>query len=80
MATKRRSSALPKNSSPSSKWTPWANDPILQEIYAIREEISAECGHDMQKIYEYFQRKRTTSKVRRARVKTAVQRGTRVAA
>jgi hypothetical protein len=34
----------------------------------------------MQKIYEYFQRKRATSKVRRARVKAVRQRGTRVAA
>jgi len=80
MATKRRSSALPKNSSPSPKWTPWADDPILREIYLTREKISAECGHDMQKIYEYFQRKRVTSKLGRVRIKAAVRRGTRVAA
>jgi hypothetical protein len=56
--------------------------PILQEIYAIREKISAECGHDMQKIYEYFQSKRASSKLKRARVKAVRPRrsGSRVAA
>ena len=79
MVTKHRLSAPPRNSSPSAKWTPWADDPILQEIYAIREKISNECGHDMQKIYEYFQGKRASLKVTRAIVK-ARTRGSKVAA
>jgi hypothetical protein len=79
MATKHRLSAPPRNSSPSAKWTPWADDPILQDIYAIREKISDECGNDMQKIYEYFQGKRANNKVTRAIVKARV-RGGKVAA
>jgi uncharacterized protein (DUF4415 family) len=64
MAKKRRLSVRRKNRSGSTPWTPWASDPILQELYAIREKISAECGHDMQKIYEYFRSKRATKQDR----------------
>jgi hypothetical protein len=80
MATKRQSSVPQKSSSRSRRWTPWADDPILQEIYATREKISAECGHDLQKIYEYFERKRAAGKFRHARDKPVGRRGTKVAA
>lgn len=53
MATNPPLSAPRKNS---SDWTPWADDPILQEVYAIRDAISAECDDDMSKIFEALKR------------------------
>jgi hypothetical protein len=30
------------------------NDPIVEEIHAIREKIAEECGYDMEIIGQYF--------------------------
>jgi hypothetical protein len=63
MATNPPLSAPPKNS---SDWTPWADDPILQEVYAIRDAISAECDDDMSKIFEALKRTASSSTLKKA--------------
>lgn len=37
------------------------NDPIVEEIHRIREEIAAKCNHDMETIVQYLQSRRHES-------------------
>ena len=71
MATNQPSSAPQKSS---SEWTPWADDPILQEVYAIRDAISAECDHDRKKIFERLKGTAATSTLKRSAIQPVVPR------
>jgi len=46
--------------------TPWGGDPILKEVYAIRDAISAECDDDMAKIFEALKRTAKSSTLKKA--------------
>ena len=57
-----------------SEWTPWADDPILQEVYAIRDAISAGCDHDMKKIFQRLKRTAAASTLKRSAIQPVVPR------
>jgi HPt (histidine-containing phosphotransfer) domain-containing protein len=35
------------------------NDPIVEEVHKIREQIARECDDDMERIFEYLKQKET---------------------
>ena len=51
---------------PSSTWTPWQDDEILTEIYAMREAYAAEHGYSVQRIFDDLKRKETNRLARTA--------------
>jgi hypothetical protein len=61
MATRKRQSALPKNSSDRSP----SEDDILREVYAVRDAYAAEHGHDLDRIYADLKRSEAKSCHRR---------------
>jgi hypothetical protein len=68
MATKRRQSAPRRNS---SAWKPWDDDEVLREVYANREAYAAECGYNLDRMFEDLKRKEALSPLRRARITPA---------
>ena len=74
VTTKRRQSAPQRNS---SAWKPWDDDEVLREVYANREAYAAECGYDLDRMFEDLKRKEAASPLRRAKITPAAPDGTR---
>ncbi len=65
MGTTKRASVLPKNSSEEKPW----EDEVLREVYAVRDEYTAEHGHDLDKIYADLKRREAKSRLSRTHVR-----------
>ena len=64
MATTKRPSARPKNSSEQKNW----EDEILRQLYAERDKYAAELGFDLDRIFADLKRRQDKSRMRRTKV------------
>ena len=63
MATTKRPSAPPKNSSEQNPW----EDQVLRQLYAERDKYAAEFGFDLDRIYADLKRREEKSRLRRSK-------------
>ena len=63
MATTKRPSVLPKNSSEQKPW----EDEVLRQLYAERDKYAAELGFDLDRIFADLKRREAKSRMRRSR-------------
>lgn len=69
MATTKRPSVTPKNS---SKQKPW-EDGVLRQLYAERDKYAAEFGFDLDRIFADLKRCEVKSRMRRSKVSAQTQ-------
>jgi hypothetical protein len=62
MATTKRPSAPPKNSSEEKPW----EDEVLRQLYAERDKYAAQLGFDLEKIFADLKRREAKSRLRRS--------------
>ena len=62
MAMEEQQSAHPKSS---SDYEPW-EDEVLRDLYAIRDDYSAEHGYDLDRIYADLKRREANSLLRQS--------------
>ncbi len=60
MAMQEQQSAHPKSS---SDYEPW-EDEVLRDVYAIRDDYSAEHGYDLDRIYADLKQQEVNSRLR----------------
>lgn len=70
MATTKRPSALPKNSSEQKPW----EDEVLRQLYAERDKYAAEFGFDLDRIYADLKRREAKSHMRRTQARRPLTR------
>jgi hypothetical protein len=62
MATTKRPSAPPKNSSEEKPW----EDEVLRQLYKERDKYAAQLGFDLEKIFADLKRREAKSHLRRS--------------